>query len=130
MDTTEILDNQSPAMRAAKKPPRKPRPSEIAAKLAKANGAKKSKAKTKAKAKPKAKRPTPKSKKPTKKTAKRKPAPKKKAKAAKRTPGVISRPERMDMRLTKAEKAKIVAVAKRTKRTITSVVYEAIAKIK
>jgi hypothetical protein len=89
------------------KAPRKPRPSEIAAKLAKT-------------AKPK-----------PKKLAKRKPASKKKkTKATKRTTGGVSRPERLDMRLSKAEKAKILAKAKKLRRTVTSIVYEAIEKMK
>jgi len=109
-----------------KKPPRKPRPSEIAAKLAKA--AKKTKSRKPAATKKK----VAKTKKPAKKTAiaKKRRGSKPAKKATKRTAGVIARPERLDMRLTKAERAKVVAVAKRTKRTITSVVYEAIAKLK
>ena len=41
-----------------------------------------------------------------------------------------TRSERLDMRLTKAEKAKVVAKAKKTRRTVTSLVIEAIEKIK
>jgi hypothetical protein len=73
------------------------------------------KSKKRAKPKPKkAKRPKPK-----KKTAR-----KSKAKAA------VVRSERLDMRLTKAEKAKIGAKAKKTRRTVTSLIIEAIEKIR
>jgi hypothetical protein len=41
-----------------------------------------------------------------------------------------ARPERLDMRLTKAQKAKINAKAKKTRRTVTSLVIEAIEKIR
>lgn len=41
-----------------------------------------------------------------------------------------ARNERLDMRLTKAEKARVVAKAKKLRRTITSVVLEAVEKIK
>lgn len=84
--------------------------------------------KSKRKPKKKAKRPT-KSK--TKKPAKRKAA-KPKKKTAKRKPaaGTVVRSERLDMRLTKAEKAKINAKAKKTRRTVTSLVIEAIEKIR
>ncbi len=71
-------------------------------------------AKNKPKVKPKAK---------SKKKAARKPKPK--AKAA-----TVARSERLDMRLTKAEKTKIIARAKKTRRTVTSLVIEAIEKIK
>lgn len=53
----------------------------------------------------------------------------KKRKAKKSAP-VAVRTERLDMRLTKAQKAKIDAKAKKTKRTVTSIVYEAIDKIR
>lgn len=76
----------------------------------------------------------------TKKTTKRKTAkPKRtaKLKTAKRKPktGTKStaskvRTERLDMRLTKAEKARIGAKAKKTRRTVTSLVIEAIEKIR
>lgn len=73
--------------------------------------------------------------------AKRKPKPKKakksKAKkAAKRKPAKtktaasIVRSERLDLRLTKPEKAKINAKASKLRRTVTSLVVEAIEKIK
>lgn len=60
-----------------------------------------------------------------KKTTKRKPA-KKTARKAKPT---VVRFERLDMRLSKAEKAKVNAKAKKTGRTITAVVLAAIAKL-
>jgi len=44
--------------------------------------------------------------------------------------GVIRRPERLDLRLTRAEKAKIVAESKKHRRTFTSLVLEALGKIK
>jgi hypothetical protein len=44
--------------------------------------------------------------------------------------GTVARSERLDMRLTKVEKAKIIAKAKKTRRTVTSLVIEAIEKIK
>lgn len=93
------------------KEPRKPRPSEIAAKKAKA-------AKLKAKKKPAKKKTKP-------KVAKRK------TKAKARKPAaVLSRPARIDLRLTKTEKAKLTAKAKATRRTITSVVAELIEKMR
>jgi hypothetical protein len=114
MEGTEVI-NEQPAPKA----PRKPRPSEIAAKKAKAAKKKKpaKKAKSKAKRKP--------AKKAMKKPAKRKA---KKVKASK-TGGVV-RCERVDMRVSKVEKARIVAKAKKLRRTVTSVVLEAIEKIK
>lgn len=78
-----------------KKAPRKPRPSEIAAKKAKA-AAKKN-------AKPKAKRP-----------------------AGKKPFSIKGRPERIDMRVTKEQKAGVIAKAKKLHRTVTSIVLEAI----
>jgi hypothetical protein len=85
-------------------------------------------AKTKRKAKPKAKKAV--KKKAVK--AKRKPAPKKKAKAkpAKKVASNITRPERLDLRLTKAEKAKLVRRSGLTRRTVTSIVLELIEKMK
>lgn len=97
---------------AGKKPPRKPRPSEIAAKKTKA-------------AKPKAK-------KAVKKPAKRK-APAKSKPKAKRKPVKARGPERLerlDMRLSKAEKAKLRGISKRKGVPITEVVWGAIAKLK
>lgn len=103
---------------AAPKAPRKPRPSEIAAKKAKA-----AKGKKKAKpAKKKVAKSKPKAKKPAKKTAK----PKAKKVAAR----VLLRPERLELRLTKSEKAKLTAKAKAGRRTITSVVIELIERMR
>ena len=65
--------------------------------------------------------------------AKAKPAKKavKKSKPkAKKSKPAAARSERLDMRLTKAEKARVRAKSKALKRTITSVVLEAIEKIK
>jgi len=53
-----------------------------------------------------------------------------KPKAKKRKADTVARSERLDMRLTKAEKTKIIAKAKKTRRTVTSLVIEAIEKIK
>lgn len=67
---------------------------------------------------------------------KRKPAKKvkhskvKRLKNVKRKATVPERSERLDMRLTKAEKAKVNAKAKKLRRTVTSIVIEAIEKIK
>lgn len=88
-------------------------------------------------AKPKkkaAKRPAPKRKvvktKPKKKTAKRKAAKRPAKPKAKKNVGEVARSERLDMRLTKAEKTRVVAKAKKTRRTVTSLIIEAIEKIK
>lgn len=112
MDTDTSTPESAPSggiIVRLKKAPRKPRPSEIAAKEAKkVKVMKKLKKKTAAK----------------KKVAKRKPA----KKAAANGAGVRS--ERLDMRLTKAEKAKIYSRAKKLRRTVTSIVTEAIEKIK
>jgi hypothetical protein len=78
-----------------------------------------SKPKAKSKSKPKAK----------KVAAERKPAPKKAAKP-KKAATVVTRPERLDLRLTKGEKAKLSAKAEAMRRTITSVVQELIEKMK
>lgn len=80
----------------------------------------KPKGKTKAKTKAK--------KKPVKKVAKKQP----KSKAKKKTSraGKIVRSERLDMRLSASEKARVVAKAKKTRRTVTSLVVEAIEKIR
>jgi len=84
------------------------------------------------------KKPT-KAKKPAKKSAAKKVAKKPAAKkAVKKTPTKKTlrrkppspRSERLDMRLSASEKARIVAKAKRLRRTVTSIVYEAIEKIK
>lgn len=101
MDTEASTAPEAPP--PAKKAPRKPRPSEIAAK----------------------------------KSAKRK-APARKAKAAKRKAKParkgngrpLVRSERLDMRITKEEKRKLEAKAKRLKRTVTSVALEAIMKMR
>lgn len=73
-----------------------------------------------------------------KKTVKKKPAKRKAAKKVvkksapkkKKTATVIERPCRLDMRLSKAERAKLVAKAKKRKQTITQVVWAAIAKLR
>ena len=120
----ETLDNQSSAIKAAKKPPRKPRPSEIAAKKAKAAKSKKAKPAKKAVKKSGAKKKA-KARKP-KKTARS--ARKRVLKAAKAAGPY--RCLRLDMRITRADKARVKAKAKALKRTITSIVLEAVAKIK
>jgi hypothetical protein len=101
-----------------KKPPRKPRPSEIAAKLAKEKAklkptVKKAKVVKKKAAKPK-----------TKKVVK------KKAAKSKKPVSIAARSERLDLRVTKAEKAAIRAKAKKLKRTVTSLAVWAIDKIR
>ncbi len=66
-----------------------------------------------------------------KKKAKRPAKPKTKKRAKKKAKaGAVVRSERLDMRLSKAEKAKVVAKAKKTRRTVTSLVIEAIEKIR
>jgi hypothetical protein len=55
---------------------------------------------------------------------------KKAKKAAKAKSAACVRSERLDMRLTRAEKVRVHAKAKKLRRTITSVVLEAIEKIK
>lgn len=108
------------------KKPRKPRPGEIATKEAKA---KKRTRKTDKRQDPDARkvRRLPKAKKPAKRPkvvkTKRKPG-KAKAKAP-----VIERCERLDLRLTKAEKFKITTRAKKLRRTLTSVISEAISRL-
>lgn len=79
---------------------------------------------------------------PAKPKSKKKPAKKRKAVKAKAKPAKPAkkktaakhngdaRSERLDMRLTKAQKAKIGAKAKKTRRTVTSLVMEAIEKIR
>jgi outer membrane biosynthesis protein TonB len=90
-------------------------------------------------AKPKkTKRPKPKAKKAAKrkapakkKTAKRpKPKAKKVNKSAKAPARTIVRTERVDVRVSKAEKARLKAKAVKMRRTVTSVLLEAIEKIK
>jgi hypothetical protein len=84
------------------------------------------KKRAKSKAKKKAKRPA----KPKPKAKKRKAVKSKAKKAAVHKTNGDARTERLDMRLTKAQKAKINARAKKTKRTVTSLVTEAIDKIR
>lgn len=60
----------------------------------------------------------------------RKPKAKTKPRKSKSKASSAERSERLDMRLTKAEKAKIIARAKKTRRTVTSLVIEAIEKIR
>jgi hypothetical protein len=79
----------------------------------------KAKAKSKSKKKPK---------KPAKAKAKKRKVVKSKPKK-KATDGP-ARTERLDMRLTKVQKARIYAKAKKTRRTVTSLVIEAIEKIR
>lgn len=124
LDTHEGVAPEAPP--PAKKAPRKPRPSEIAAKKAKA-------AKRKAKSAPKKKVAKPKAKKPAKRKApaKKAKAAKPKAKPARKGNGrPLVRSERLDMRITKEEKRKLEAKAKRLKRTVTSVALEAIMKMR
>lgn len=91
--------------------------------------AKKKKTKPKAKSKPKAKkRPAKKKTKARKPSKAKKPA--KKTKAKKKAGAGPERSERVDVRLTKAEKARLNAKAKKLRRTVTSVVLEAIEKIR
>jgi hypothetical protein len=78
--------------------------------------AKKRHAKAKKKAKPKAKKRHAKA---AKSIKPRKPAPKK---------GVVA--ERLDIKLSKAQKAKLLAKAKKTSRTVTSIMLELIDKMK
>lgn len=107
MEGTETAGEQP----APKKPPRKPRPSEIAAKKAK-------------------------KKKGAPERTKRKKKMVRKSKPAKRKPGkskvrpTVERCERLEMRLTKAEKGKLAARAKKTDGTLTSVITEAIGRFR
>jgi hypothetical protein len=110
-----------------KKAPRKPRPSEIAAKKAKAAKAKAAKSKAKRKPAPKKKAAKSKAAK-SKKPAKRKAA---KSKPKRKSNGrPLVRTERLDMRITKEEKRRLEAKAKRLQRTVTSVALEAIMKMR
>lgn len=95
---------------------RKPRPSEIAAKKVK-KAAKRTKREKKMAVKRKAK------KRPKVVKSKRKPG-KVKVKAS-----VVERCERLDLRLSKAEKAKVTVRAKKLKRTLTSIISEAISRL-
>jgi len=63
---------------------------------------------------------------PAKKVAKKKPA----KKAAKKVVKPKVRTERLDMRITKEDKRKLEALAKKQRRTVTSVALEAIEKFK
>lgn len=102
------------------KTPRKPRPSEIAAKRAKKAAKRKLTKRTK------------REKKLVKTKAKKRPKvtkTKRKTGKSKKTP-VVERCERFDMRVTKSARAKIVAKAKKMRRTITSLVIEAVEKFK
>lgn len=83
-------------------------------------------------AKPKVVKPAkPKAKKKAVKPAKKAKPAKKTVKKSKAKPAsTVVRSERLDMRLSKGEKAKLVAKAKKLRRTVTSIVYEAIEKIK
>lgn len=113
------LDRQSPTMKAAAKKPRKP-PSKIA------KAARPDKTKPKARPPVKAKRP-----KRMKQGRVRLKAAKLKAKKpAKKAGGSVVRVHRLDMRLSAKDKRKLDAKAKKTRRTITSIVLEAIEKIK
>lgn len=65
------------------------------------------------------------------------PKPKKKSKPKAKKPAVkkkavngTGRSERLDLRLTKAEKAKLAARAKKSRRTITSIMLELVEKMK
>jgi hypothetical protein len=96
--------------------------------LAKPATTKKPKPKAKKRTKPKSKKKTKRPIKPAKtKTKKRKAV---KSKAKKAVANGDARSERLDMRLTRAQKAKIEAKAKKTRRTVTSLVIEAIEKIR
>lgn len=106
-----------PATGVAKKAPRKPRPSEIAAKKAKA--AKKSKRKPAPKKKAKAK---------PRKAVKRPAKPK--ARKTKAVQWSAARACRMDVRMSKAQKRKLDAKAKAKGRTVTSMILEAVDKLR
>lgn len=93
-----------------------------------AKAAAKKTAKPKAKARPKTKT-KPKAKKSAKKAVK-KSKPKKTAKRKAKKSGTVERSERLDMRLTKAEKGKVLAKAAKLRRTVTSIVIEAIEKLR
>ncbi len=109
-----------------KKPPRKPRPSEIAAKLAKEAAKKPAVKKTKPKkvVKKKAKAHKPVGQKTARATRRRLLA------AAKKPKDAGMRSERLDMRLTKAEKKVVTALAKKKQQTVTSIMIEALGKIR
>lgn len=109
-------DVKSPEEQLAfKKPPRKPRPSEIAAKKAKKK--KHSGATNRSLARSKAK------------GGKKRPKAVKKPGKSKVRP-TVERCERLELRLTKAEKGKLAARAKKTEGTLTSVITEAIGRFR
>jgi hypothetical protein len=114
MDTPAPEDTAKPLEPAKSKPEAKKRP------------------KPKKKAKQPAKAKKPKATAGTKKRKVVKSKPKKTAprRAVKYKLNGDARSERLDMRLTKAQKAKIDAKAKKTRRTVTSLVIEAIEKIR
>lgn len=119
MDAEDISESVilADTARPMKKPPRKPRPSEIAAKKAREKLKKKAKAAKFKKAVRK------------KKVVKKPTRPKKKVKRKpKSRPVVVT--HRLDIRMTKAQRTKIETKAKKLRRTITSLVLEAIEKIK
>jgi hypothetical protein len=84
-------------------------------------------AKPKKRANPKIKK---KAKRPAKSKAKKRRVVRAKSKKARKLVNGDARSERLDMRLTKAQKAKVYAKAKKTRRTVTSLVIEAIEKIR
>lgn len=108
-----------PEAETVKKPPRKPRPSEIAAKKAKAAAKKKKSA-------PKRKQTAP------KKKAVKRAKPKARKPAKRKTKRTNSRPlvrvERLDMRITKADKAWLAKAARKRKLTVTNLVLAVLAK--
>lgn len=114
---TETTD---PATGVAKKAPRKPRPSEIAAKKAKA--AKKSKRKPAPKKKVRSVR--------WHKAAKKLRKPKARKTKAKAVQWSAARACRMDVRMSKAQKRKLDAKAKAKGRTVTSMILEAVDKLR
>lgn len=107
---------------APRKAPRKPRPSELAKKAAQAAGVKPAKV-----AKPKAVKKAKAAKKSAAKKTVKKSAPKKAAKPTKRAKVQTAR---LDLRCTPAERAKVMAVAKRKKLTLTAVVMAGVAKLR
>lgn len=97
-----------------------------------AKAAAKKTAKPKAKARPKAKKQSAKAgvRKGAKKVLKARAKARKTAKRKAKKPGTVERSERLDMRLTKAEKGKVLAKAAKLRRTVTSIVIEAIEKLR
>lgn len=124
IELAETTDGQVVSLAKAKRKP-------SAKKTAKPKAAKKPKVKNaKKKPKPKGKAAVKKTAKPKAKKA-AKPKAKKTVKTkAKKAADTVARPCRLDMRLTKAEKAKLGAKAKKSRRTVTSIVLEAIEKVK